>query len=365
MKLNLSETLKQLRKSKDLTQDDVATALGVSFQAVSRWENGLSYPDIELLPHIASLLDVSLDALFEMDENSERIRKEQYKKEEEACGNDLQAQIRLAKKYIALSPKNVYFKHRLLELYSFCGLEFAQSKLPEMRSTCQFIIDHTSESDFERYNALRNMIMVEDDENLDVWLHKLGQSGHLTPSITPQSYLTDRYRYRKEAEKFNRGIQEDIFYTLFNMFRHDFCKMDADNRQMAHSRMIGQQTILKIIDIFRDPGIEVDAWIDERIFAYLRLSAGCFGCGEKEGGYKALERCVGLCELYAEIPDGTALPFNSPILDIISQPASTTEVIRSTFICLFVPEGWEWFKCVRKEDRFTALVDRLRAIIPE
>lgn len=363
MKLKLSETLKHLRRGKGLTQDDVALALGVSFQAVSRWENDLSYPDIELLPHIASLLDVSMDELFGMDEACEKIRKEQYKTEDEACGEDIQAQIRLAKKYIALSPKNVYFKHRLLELYRCCGLEFAQSVLPEMRSMCRFILDHTSESDFERYRALINLIWTEDEEQLDVWLSEFGCGSRKKPHMT-HNPLIGRYHYRNEIEKYNRAIQEDILSGLRQIFRHDFRRMDADNRREARSCMIGRQAILRVIDIFRDPGIEADAWITDRICAYLSLSAGCFGCGEKEDGYQALERCVELCELYAKVPDGTVLYFNSPILDIISETSVATEVLSGTYERLTEPEGWEWFNCVRGEERFRALAARVKALLP-
>lgn len=60
----LGTTISSLRKEKGMTQDALAKQLGVTFQAVSKWENGLSCPDIVMLPELADLFGVSIDALF-------------------------------------------------------------------------------------------------------------------------------------------------------------------------------------------------------------------------------------------------------------------------------------------------------------
>lgn len=59
----MSEILSTLRKRKGVTQEEMGKALGVSMQAVSRWENG-GAPDIMLLPALADYFGVSIDALF-------------------------------------------------------------------------------------------------------------------------------------------------------------------------------------------------------------------------------------------------------------------------------------------------------------
>ena len=61
---NFGSKLSELRKRKGYTQEELADILGVSAQAVSKWENDLSYPDITLLPEIAQLFNVSLDELL-------------------------------------------------------------------------------------------------------------------------------------------------------------------------------------------------------------------------------------------------------------------------------------------------------------
>ena len=76
MQLNLGIKIKELRKRDGRTQNTVAEALGVTAQALSRWESGGSYPDMELIPAIANYFHVSIDELFGyQDEREEKINK--------------------------------------------------------------------------------------------------------------------------------------------------------------------------------------------------------------------------------------------------------------------------------------------------
>ncbi len=64
MKVEIGEKIRELRRRDDRTQEDLAGALGVTCQAVSRWEAGGGYPDMEMLPGIANYFGVSMDTLF-------------------------------------------------------------------------------------------------------------------------------------------------------------------------------------------------------------------------------------------------------------------------------------------------------------
>lgn len=56
--------ISRLRKERSMTQMQLADALGISFQAVSNWERGLSMPDISKLPELAALFDTTIDELL-------------------------------------------------------------------------------------------------------------------------------------------------------------------------------------------------------------------------------------------------------------------------------------------------------------
>ena len=77
MELKIGEKIKKLRRARNLTQEEMAAHLGMSFQSVSKWERGDGYPDITLLPTLAHYFEVSVDELLGMDEIA---AKERYEK---------------------------------------------------------------------------------------------------------------------------------------------------------------------------------------------------------------------------------------------------------------------------------------------
>lgn len=88
MTIYFGENLKKLRKSKDLTQDALADFLGMSFQAVSKWERGETYPDITMLPVIASFFGVTVDSLLGTDMIEKEKQINEYCKEYSRLWNE-------------------------------------------------------------------------------------------------------------------------------------------------------------------------------------------------------------------------------------------------------------------------------------
>ena len=74
MQIKLGEKIKELRKRDGRKQEDLAVALGVTNQAVSRWEANGGYPDIEMLPAIANYFHITIDELFGYDIRTQRQR---------------------------------------------------------------------------------------------------------------------------------------------------------------------------------------------------------------------------------------------------------------------------------------------------
>ena len=70
----LHQMIREYRRRQEMTQEDVANALGVAPQTVSKWERAETYPDITLLPALANLFGVTTDQLLGMDQLREEHR---------------------------------------------------------------------------------------------------------------------------------------------------------------------------------------------------------------------------------------------------------------------------------------------------
>ena len=368
MRLPISQVIKRLRKEKNITQEELATALNVTYQSVSRWETDQAYPDIELLPLIANYFEISTDVLLGTDEISNECKRQEFLKLIEKQGNvycdeDFKIYEKTLQDAIKSFPRDVFFQWKLCSLYWQMGIECAKKNLDVLRKLSLFVI----ENDKSKYRDYRNrcikiMIRVEDDDKLDDWT----KYASVTFYDSLPSLITSRFDYRNEVRWYNEQIQENIIESLQDMFYRDFCKRDEKTYKNAKSRADGQKIILKIIDVLSDSKDEIDGWIEDRAMAYLRLAAGLVGSGEIEDGFEALEKSVDLYIKIWNIPSGTVLKFNSPALDLTTRTIDddfrkiNIQILQSV---LNNSKGWEWFNSIRKTDRFKTLVEKVNNLI--
>lgn len=75
--INIARTIWQKRREKKITQEELASHIGVTKASISKWESGQSYPDITLLPVLASYFDISIDELvdYQPQMSREELRK--------------------------------------------------------------------------------------------------------------------------------------------------------------------------------------------------------------------------------------------------------------------------------------------------
>lgn len=118
--------IRRLRKEREMTQENLADALQVSYQAISKWENGISDPDIMLLPHIAEIFGISLDELFQKKMKAYRNLSERYCSiydYERTYDNFQRAELESRKLIEAESADDMDLRNRGI-LFQFCSYEF-------------------------------------------------------------------------------------------------------------------------------------------------------------------------------------------------------------------------------------------------
>ena len=149
MKLNIGSKIKLLRKQRGLTQEQLAEALGISFQAISKWENGIALPDITLAPALASYFGVTMDELFEYNlrETEEKINS--ICKEAFMCRNDDPIKSRaILEEGLKSYPDNDILLNNLLYVMDY------KYEPDEVIRIANKLIDLTMHEDV-KYDALR------------------------------------------------------------------------------------------------------------------------------------------------------------------------------------------------------------------
>jgi len=137
MKLNLCENIKKLRLEKGLTQEELAEIFGVSAQAVSRWENGVCYPDMELLPVICRFFGTSIDNLLGADEGYEKQKVVKYKEafREAISVGDVYKCIDISREAVSEFPNNYEMLNQLMYALFISGDD--DGNIPEWKENME------------------------------------------------------------------------------------------------------------------------------------------------------------------------------------------------------------------------------------
>lgn len=150
MNMKMGEKIKRLRKRKGISQEALAEILGVSFQAVSKWETTSTMPDISLVPSIAAFFDVSIDELFDYNvlENERRIE-EIFRRAGTLRSSDPIRAEEILRDGLKQFPGNA----TLLTLLLYVLLAMPDRE-EDIINTCNMIIEYT-ENDGVKYDAVR------------------------------------------------------------------------------------------------------------------------------------------------------------------------------------------------------------------
>ena len=210
--MELKNKLKELRTSRNMTQEAVAEQLGVTSQTVSKWERGLLSPDISLLPKIALLFKCSIDSLFDMElvwsiehrkEFSEKIHALHEKKDWEGV---YQAWIR----EIELNPDH-YGNYADVMLHVYRKKLYDKDRVEKMIS----LAEHAEKccTDDDKRNEIYRIMLQLCSESKDPAIREKGK--YYYKKLPSLRHSREVYaKFVMEGEEYRKQILKNIIYEI-------------------------------------------------------------------------------------------------------------------------------------------------------
>lgn len=250
MAMRLGEKIKSLRKEKNISQESLAKVLGVTFQAVSKWETNVTAPDVSLVPSIASFFGVTIDELFDYNifENEQKIDRICREAAQYRFNNPIRAEKVLRAGLKQFPSNETILTVLVYVLWSIPGRD------DDLIDTCKQLIQCAS-IEGVRCDVLR--ILAEA-------YHRVGQNEQIAPILAqiPEFYFTKLECVAKLTD--------------------GKTSLDAAHLQMN----LSGSSLLEMLDIMAK---HFDAMGDEKKAAQcLRISSGVLDVFRNEDG-KALE----------------------------------------------------------------------------
>jgi transcriptional regulator with XRE-family HTH domain len=245
MEIQLAGTLKSLRQKNNKTQDDLALFLGISSQAVSKWERSEGFPDITLLPRIAGYFHVSVDELLGVDEISRQNRIDEITSEYNRIRHHvpldpdyrLDEGIELIRNALTELPGVFFFEQLLAADLSWKGKNSSdtaeKTKLFEEAITlCEDILTRSTE---DRWRDCAKQILLVMYADLGMTEKALELAYQMPgPRCTCEYMLT--YILKGEDLNYRRKLNAVLYYQIFRESILQLSEDLGDTADMIHGR---------------------------------------------------------------------------------------------------------------------------------
>ena len=201
--MNIGMKIKELRKKRGMTQEQLAEYMNVSAQAVSKWENETAYPDIILIPKIAAIFEVSTDHLFGINDNvdNERTRAVIAEYNRLCKEGDNEARVVLMREALSEYPHNYDFMNKLAR--SLYRVSTDTDTMDEVISLCKTIILNSRDDDI-RCSAIQTAARAYHEKGMDD--KALEYVKRLPSGISSREFYISEFLPKSERKKDFRRI---------------------------------------------------------------------------------------------------------------------------------------------------------------
>lgn len=308
MKLTIGENIRNFRKKNDLTQEALADRLGVTYQSISRWENGTTYPDLELIPAIAEVLAVTVDKLLGMPqiEKEKRATETFDELRRECIKRDYDAD-----KIVSLLRD---IRRNYLDSDSawrpWCEGNDRAFRDPQILPEVRLLAEAYLERHPMYAHTIETMAEVEDEDHLEDFLSKYTTSF----DCSARALLFNRYWRRGDAERFEPERRYQLYQAFNTLLCPRYLLQWGENNELKAAADKFMETMLSLI---RCDAVDnrPDMWIEDRIELGIKSAVRSISSGNPEAALSQIEAVVKLLEETMMITDEVLLPTSNRFLD--------------------------------------------------
>lgn len=364
MNIKIGAIIKRLRTENNITQDTLATAIGVTPQAISRWESEGGYPDIELLPMLADFFSVSTDELlgYKLSEREQELC--DIKKEMERLSEvgTVEERVAYARKVFARYPNDYEIRDNLAVcLYLVWEEAHDETLFKEIESLLGSVANECNDEN-TRYDAINTLIMLYGEVN------QSEKSKEWADRLTPMKYCREsalsggigdgktKFYIQDEIDKLTDGLG----LAIRNLVLNDDLPNDSSTWESKIEMLrVSNQLYFMIYGddlMFNHCRISFNHWL---------ISTYQIALGKTEEAMESLEKMCDYAVSYdISYQNDHGKHFTSFLVDTKIYPEKSKDFHELTehTHCYYMLDRLQSdrYDCIREDPRFISIVERLQ-----
>lgn len=348
--MNISTKIKALRHEKNVSQEKLAQFLNVSFQAVSKWENGVSMPDISLLPDIARFFGITVDELLCVEKLDEERLYQEY--EGRACelfrDNKRDEHLEVWREAYNKMPNNIKVKEMLMSAYYDADKIKYKNEIIELGME----IHNSDAGSYYKGQAILEIANTyAENGNMDLaekWCYKSYRLMHSCDAIATQISKGDELL--SNISFYTHWALDQLPYMAFRLHADEEVSISKKQKQDVYKTIAGIYDAVYKNDDMSFESLRLMVFTHENI-AELEVECG----GDTEVVRMHLERAFELAVKAANIKEHD---LDLPLLHgwhILASPTDGKQCV-AMFKNEYLPDkrfdayrGEEWFKSLEEK----------------
>ncbi len=316
--MTIGEKIRQLRRERDMTQEELASSLSVAYQTVSKWETGATSPDLGLIIPIARLFRVTTDELFDYSETADKTRLEELEAQyqETYHTGDMAERLRITQQAVKEFPSDMNWLSRFgwdiwCDAVVLSDKEAFLAAREKSISIFQSVIERTQDMEVKSY-AISGIVQCLCNAG------KKAEALEYAEMLPEIKYPLNKKREIRiqclEGEEQTREKQQYLMQLFYDLFRYLFS--DCWSWRFDGFSRAATETAIKLVKLFF-PDENYQRYADDLSAIYMRKSAVL----AREGKAPEAEACLYNAVEYARQFDSIqgSYAYTSPLFSMVTE----------------------------------------------